>query len=100
MAIDKNYRNKKILSHAKGQSCTCCGTDDGTVVAAHSNLGADGKGVGLKAADCFVAYLCFRCHTAYDHKIHNESGLIVSQEDFHRAMKRTWAILLKDGTLK
>jgi cytochrome c553 len=43
-----------------------CGTEDGTVVAAHSNSLADGKGKGLKASDAAVAALCFRCHSELD----------------------------------
>jgi len=43
-----------------------CGNDDGTVVAAHSNLLEHGKGRGLKADDCMSAWLCYRCHTELD----------------------------------
>jgi hypothetical protein len=39
-----------------------CGNDDGTIVAAHSNQSRHGKGLGLKAHDCFVAFLCAHCH--------------------------------------
>jgi hypothetical protein len=88
------YRNAKILRAAQGRACTLCGQDDGTIVAAHSNLMGDGKGIGHKAGDCFVAFLCASCHRCYDQK----EG--VTQEDFHRAMKRTWEILLNDGVLK
>lgn len=61
-----NYRNPKVLAHARGQSCQFCNALDGTVVAAHSNQGRHGKGMSIKAHDCFVAYLCMRCHTAVD----------------------------------
>ena len=43
-----------------------CGTEDGTVVAAHSNWLRDGKGKGIKAHDYRVAALCFRCHSELD----------------------------------
>ena len=87
------YRNKKILETARGEFCQLCGRYDGTIVAAHSNLLQDGKGVGKKSDDCFIAFLCYVCHVGYDrHKI--------SQEDFHLAMKRTWKILLTKGILK
>lgn len=43
-----------------------CGTEDGTVVAAHSNSLSDGKGRGLKASDAAIAALCFRCHSELD----------------------------------
>jgi len=86
------YRNKKILDFAKGEPCQLCGRNDGTTVAAHSDLIEDGKGVGIKASDHCIAYLCSGCHLAYDrHEI--------SQEEFHRAMKRTWKIILDNGIL-
>ena len=87
------YRNKKILEAARGEDCTLCGKNDGTTVAAHSNLISDGKGVGKKSDDIYISFLCFHCHSGYDaHKI--------TQEDFHIAMKRTWKILLTKGILK
>jgi uncharacterized CHY-type Zn-finger protein len=79
------YRNKKILQLAKGQPCLHCGNEDGTTVAAHSNLQRDGKGVGLKSWDCFVAYLCYYCHTRYD--THT-----ISQTDFDIAIVKTMKI--------
>lgn len=43
-----------------------CGSEDGTIVAAHSNLLEHGKGRGLKAHDGMTAWLCYRCHTQLD----------------------------------
>ena len=60
------YRNKHILKHAQMFPCMSCGRDDGTVVAAHSNSQQDGKGLGIKASDYRVAYLCSQCHHAVD----------------------------------
>ena len=62
----ENFRSRKLLDHAKGQTCVMCGADDGTVVCAHSNLGEHGKGGSLKANDACTAHLCFRCHSEYD----------------------------------
>ena len=61
-----NYRNRKLLNLANGQACQHCGIQDGTVVAAHSNQSRHGKGTGIKANDCFVAWLCNRCHVELD----------------------------------
>lgn len=61
-----NYRNKKLLGLARDQACVMCGSQDGTVVSAHSNLPEHGKGVGLKADDSMIAWLCHRCHTSLD----------------------------------
>ena len=79
------YRNEKLLASANGRRCAMCGAMDGTTVAAHSNLLEHGKGRGIKAHDCFVAYLCHRCHTGYD------SGHI-GQHSFSMAMHKTRAI--------
>jgi ferredoxin len=43
-----------------------CGIEDGTIVAAHSNQQIHGKGMGVKAHDCYVAALCFKCHAQID----------------------------------
>jgi len=61
-----NYRNRKLLDLAKQRSCVMCGTDDNTIVSAHSNLQEHGKGMGIKANDCMVAWLCHKCHAEYD----------------------------------
>lgn len=61
-----NYRNSKILEIVRRSPCQHCGTQDGTVVAAHSNQLRDGKGRSLKAHDYRIAALCFRCHSMVD----------------------------------
>lgn len=60
------YRNKKLLEIVREAPCQHCGTQDGTVVAAHSNQLRDGKGRGLKAHDYRIAALCFKCHYELD----------------------------------
>lgn len=60
------YRNKKLLEVVRKSPCQHCGRDDGTVVAAHSNLLRDGKGRGIKASDYRIAALCFTCHSDLD----------------------------------
>lgn len=60
------FRNKQLLDLARDQACVMCGSQDGTVVAAHSNLLEHGKGRGLKAHDGMHAWLCYRCHTELD----------------------------------
>lgn len=60
------YRNKKLLEVVRQSPCQHCGRDDGTVVAAHSNLLRDGKGRGIKASDYRIAALCFTCHSDLD----------------------------------
>jgi ferredoxin len=62
----KYLRDKKRLEACRALPCQHCGAEDGTVVAAHSNEGAHGKGRGIKASDEFVAALCFTCHANLD----------------------------------
>lgn len=88
----KPYRNKALLKAARDEKCMYCCTQDHTVVAAHSNLGEDGHGMGQKSDDCFVAFLCYNCHSAYD------AGKM-SQSMFDHCMKRTWRKLLDMGVI-
>jgi hypothetical protein len=60
------YRNQKILEIVRNSPCQNCGSQNGTVCAAHSNQLRDGKGRSLKAHDFRVAALCFRCHSNLD----------------------------------
>ena len=68
MTKDHNYRNKNLLRWAKrAPVCFMCHRrNDGTVVAAHSNSLTDGKGMGIKAHDYRVAFVCYECHTYID----------------------------------
>ena len=59
------YRNPKLLAAAKDRPCTLCGSV-GTTVAAHSNALEHGHGMGIKAPDFMVAYLCQKCHDLVD----------------------------------
>jgi hypothetical protein len=92
------FRSRALLDCARDLPCGNCGTEDGTVVAAHSNLGEHGKGKGLKAHDCFFAALCAACHFWLDNQggsgkdptaiyLGNQDG---KREMFIRAMHRTW----------
>ena len=60
------YRNRKLLDLACDQACVMCNAQDGTIVAAHSNLIEHGKGMGTKAHDGMVAWLCYCCHADLD----------------------------------
>jgi hypothetical protein len=88
------YRNPKLLRLADGMSCVECGIQDGTIVSAHSN---NGKGMGIKASDATIMFLCYRCHTEYD------SGKIMSKEEKRefafRNNSKTLRFLLEEGYL-
>ena len=61
-----NYRNKKLLEVIRQSPCQLCGSENGTVVAAHSNQLRDGKGRSIKAHDYRIAALCYTCHADID----------------------------------
>lgn len=100
------YRSKKLTESARGQSCTNCEADDGTVVWAHSNQQAHGKGKSLKAHDIFGAYLCMRCHSWLDCGIGKDpTGVYDDNRDdkremWRRAHDRTLLRLVETGVLK
>ena len=58
-------RSPTLLRNAREIPCQHCGTDDGTVVAAHANWGG-GRGRSIKADDNLIASLCFTCHAELD----------------------------------
>lgn len=60
------YRNKKLRESARDESCVACGAQDGTIVWCHSNQGAFGKGMGMKASDAAGWLGCARCHAEHD----------------------------------
>jgi hypothetical protein len=95
---EKRIRIQRWLDAANGEPCTWPGCDqkhNDTVVAAHSNDLEDGKGVGKKSHDLFIAFLCWPCHYEYDH------GKNLTREEkklmFFAAMKRTYLRLYQKG---
>lgn len=92
------YRNKKLLALAKDQCCANCGNRDGTVVSAHSNMLQHGKGRGIKAEDCYIAWLCFNCHREYD------QGTSMNRREkevfFLNAALNTYGMMMKLGLLE
>ena len=58
-------RSVKLLKNAREIPCQYCGSDDGTVIAAHTNW-QGGKGKGIKADDNLIASLCNQCHMEID----------------------------------
>jgi ribosomal protein S27AE len=93
-----NYRNRKLLEAVRDAPCMSCGSKNGTVVAAHSNRLADGKGRGMKAHDYRIAALCFHCHTAYDQG--GEMGRAQKAEFFEHAHRKTIGWLFENDILQ
>jgi hypothetical protein len=79
----------------------CSNTNDGTVVGAHYTGVRQhdlGKGMGQKATDGAIAYLCSKCHVAFG-QYHDENGVDRS-EKFLLAIVKSHDWLLKEGILK
>ena len=88
------YRNPKLLALAKGMACIECGIEDDTIISAHSN---QGKGMGIKASDSTIMFLCYRCHTELD------CGIKMTREEkrefTYRNNAKTLRLLLEEGYL-
>ncbi len=99
-----NFRSRKLLDLARDQPCANCGCEDGTTVAAHSNMSFHGKGMSIKAHDCFHAHLCLRCHAWLDQGTGRDpTGIYFDREKplmFQRAMDTTTLRLWKSGKIK
>ena len=92
------YRNSKLLKAVRQFSCQHCGSQDGTVVAAHSNQLRDGKGKGIKAHDYRIAALCMTCHYEIDQgsKLSKAERLEIWEE----AHRKTIGLLFDHGFVK
>lgn len=96
----------KIRQSARGKECqvrivgVCNGRND-TVVWAHCNGLASGRGIGLKAKDLLGAYACSDCHDAYDRRtIPEHVDYEQIQQDFYAGHIRSLVILIDDGIIK
>lgn len=100
------YRNRKLLELAREcPFCLACGApNDGSVVAAHSNSLADGKGRGTKAHDFRIAYVCYACHncidTGSDPRLQTKTGVDERRALWEEAHYNTIGWLFLSGHLK
>ena len=92
------WRNRRFLDLARGQSCVMCSRDDGTIVAAHSNLLEHGKGKGIKAEDSMSAWLCYTCHAEYDQG--NKMSKDEKRDFILTAITRTYRTMMRKEMLK
>lgn len=90
------FRHPQLLALAKeSPRCfVCMKTNDGTVLPAHSNRSAHGKGLGNRASDLFWAAACRACH----HEIDQGMGPQADREAmWERGFIRTWTWLWETG---
>lgn len=99
-------RSTKITRHARGQECQLrlpgiCNCTSDTVVFAHLNGSAFGKGMGLKAHDFAGCFAGFECHTYLDvgHGTKPRISDAELAQCLLRAVVGTWAILIRDGII-
>lgn len=97
-------RSKKARDAARGQACTLrlpfhCNGNPETTVLCHSNLGRDGKGMGIKASDDRAAFGCSSCHDVLDGRAPLRGGLTREMVlyAFGSAVAETQEILRKMG---
>jgi len=89
------YRNPQLLKLAKNAPCSIC-CSYGTTVSAHSNLLEHGKGMGRKADDCYIAFLCHSCHANIDQ---GAEPYDAKKLKWFEAMAKTYYWLLTKGYL-
>lgn len=65
-----------------------CNGDNSTTVSAHSNQLRHGKGTGIKAHDCYVAWACSNCHREIDQgkKLSKYEKQVYWQQGFERTI--------------
>ena len=95
-----NYRNPALIELARNAPCQWCGNDDGTTVWAHSNSSTHGKGMGIKAHDCFGAVLCMRCHDIVDGRNTEGYDRETRVHIFEQARNRTLLHLWQSGLIR
>jgi hypothetical protein len=95
---DMTFRSKKLLEACRSLECQICGTEDGTICAAHSNSQRDGKGMGTKASDAAIAALCFMCHAQMDQG--RKWDKTEKRELWKEAHLKTMRALIERGLLK
>ena len=91
-----------IRKSARGEQCsvripTICGGDPETVVWAHANGSAAGKGIGMKSPDLLGAYCCGPCHDVVDHRATSPFNRAEIKAMFADGHYRSLRILIEKG---
>jgi hypothetical protein len=92
-------RLQKLKDAARNYPCAHCNRSDGTIVPAHCNELALGRGIGFKTQDFLIAYLCHECHDNHE----GRRGNLTREERralWCRAYTVTVAWWFKDGLVK
>ena len=95
---EKPAKLQKLLDAAQHYPCAHCNRQDGTVVAAHNNELAFGRGAFFKTSNHLVAYLCHECHDGHEGRRGNLTRE-QRRELWHRAHTVTVAWWWRDGLI-
>jgi hypothetical protein len=86
-----NFRSPELLRAVHELPCQVniigiC--EGGNGEPAHSNQQKHGKGMSIKAHDCFVAAACRKCHAELDHgkRLSRKDRFEYWEEGFHRTI--------------
>ena len=85
------HRNRKLLDLAHEAPCMiqiACGGfhyKEGEIVACHSDMLEDGRGIGHKSHDCLAVPGCRHCHLIFTRE---HLGKVGYAEAHYKAMKR------------
>jgi len=88
------FRSKPLLRAVASLPCQLCGKEDETQ-AAHANWSEYGKGMALKAHDCYVAALCVGCHAGIDQG--SKLSYQERKELWEAAWRKTMLVLFEEG---
>ena len=91
------FRSKELLKKVASLPCQHCGLE-GSTQAAHANWVWSGKGMGIKAHDCFTAALCASCHRELDQG--KDMPKFAREELWTNAWKKTILELWKRNLIK
>lgn len=91
-------RLQKLIRAARLYPCTLCGKDQRYTCAAHCN-DATVKGIGKKAPDSAIAYLCMDPGGCHDQVDGRSGGLdkATKRAMWNEAHRRTVALWFRDG---
>jgi len=86
-----NFRSRPLLDLAHHLPCQWCGAGVASEPA-HSNLQRHGKGMSIKAHDCYFAALCHDCHSALDQgsRLSKQERMDMWQTAFERTLLELW----------
>ncbi len=95
----------KITESARGMECQVripgiCNGNPETVVWAHANGSAAGKGIGMKSPDPLGAYACSACHDEVDRRTWFVLDRALVRLCFWEGHARSLRILIDKGLVK